>query len=103
MSKQFNTIHIFNFDVVQVITKTENKQTKISNVQAQADACIDNLWSAKPQNYNGTKNYHALNIFNGMFADWQPKIQGEDGYRASFAQLDESLFNNLANAVLNLP
>lgn len=97
----FNTIHIFGFGVVQVIGKDFNVQTKIANVQAQADACINEVWSKKPANSTGTKEYHAINIFNDMFADWQPKNKGEKGFRTKYDQLDSSLFESLANAVIN--
>ena len=74
MASKFNTIHIFGFGTVQVIGKDLNVQTSITNVQAQATACIDNVWSKKPADNTATKEYHAVNIFSGMFADWQTKI-----------------------------
>ena len=38
-----------------------------------------------------------------MFSDWQPNVQGEQGYRVEYANLDSSLFEALASAVLALP
>jgi hypothetical protein len=103
MANPFNTIHIFGFGTVQVITETQNVQADISLVQAQADACIDNVWANKPADYTGTKSYHAINTFYDMFSDWQPNVQGEQGYRVEYANLDSSLFEALASAVLALP
>lgn len=103
MANLFNTIHIFGFGIVQVITETLNVQANISLVQAQADACIDNVWANKPTDYTGTKSYHAINTFYDMFSDWQPNVQGEQGYRVEYANLDSSLFEALASAVLALP
>jgi hypothetical protein len=96
----FNTIHIFGFGVVQVITKDKNIQTPISTVQAQADACIDNVWSKRPQGYAGAKEYHAINTFADMFSDWQSKNKGDENFRIPYAELDSALFETLALAVL---
>jgi len=96
----FNTIHIFGFGVVQVIGKDFNVQTAISNVQVQADACIDNVWSKKPADNTSTKEYHAINVFNNMFADWQPKVNVEKGFRTKYDQLNSSLFDALANSIM---
>jgi hypothetical protein len=97
----FNTIHIFGFGTIQVIGKDLNVQTPIANVQAQADACINNVWSKKPTDSTITKQYHAVNVFNGMFADWQTKVKGEKGFRAKYEELDGSLFQALAQAVID--
>ena len=100
MANVFSTIHIFGFGIAQVITKDKNIQTPISNVQSQVDACVDNIWSKKPQDNTCTKQYHAINIFDGMFADFQAKIKGEKGFRTQYSELDKTLFENLANAIL---
>jgi hypothetical protein len=97
----YNTIHIFHFGTVQVIGKDTNIQTSITSVQTEAQAVIDNVWSKKPSDNNGTKEYHAINIFEGMFADWQPKVKGEKGFRTKIADLDSTLIDALAQAVKN--
>lgn len=104
MANPFNTIHIFGFGTVQVITDTKNVQSPIADVQAEADACIDNVWGNAPTNppYAGTKSYHAINTFYDMFSDWQPNIQGEKGFRVPYAELDNTLFEALATKVLSL-
>jgi hypothetical protein len=102
MANTFNTIHIFGFGCVQVITDTQNVQTDIANVQTEADACIDNVWGNAPTDYTGTKSYHAINTFNGLFSDWQPNVQGEEGFRVPYSDLNNVLFETLANKVLLL-
>jgi hypothetical protein len=100
----FSTIHIFHFGTVQVIGKDTNIQTSITSVNSEAQAVIDNVWSKKPNDadhQNNTKEYHAINIFDGMFADWQPKVKGEKGYRTKISDLDSSLIDALALAVKN--
>lgn len=102
MSKNFQTIHIFGFGTVQVIDKDLNLQCSIADVQAEADACIDEIWSKKPADVTLTKEYHAINIFNNYFADWLPKIKGEKSYRTKYLELNDSLFEALANKVILL-
>ena len=97
----FNTIHIFGFGTVQVIGKDFNVQCPIGSVQSEAYACVNNVWSKKPADYVGTKQYHAVNTFNTMFADWQPKVKGEKGFRVKFSDLNASLFEALAQAVID--
>ena len=101
MASKFNTIHIFGFGAVQVIGKDLNVQTSITSVQAEATACIDNVWSKKPTDNPATKEYHAINIFSGMFSDWQTKIKGEKGFRTQYSELDDALFQTLAQAVID--
>ena len=102
MANTFNTIHIFGFGCVQVITDTQNVQCNITEVQTEADACIDNVWNNKPADYVGTKSYHAINTFNELFSDWQANVAGEKGFRVPYDQLDPVFFEALANAVLAL-
>lgn len=97
----FNTLHIFGFGTVQVIGDDYNIQCPITEVQLKADAVIDNIWSTKPVDNTSTKEYHAINIFNDMFSDWQAEIQGEKGFRTEYADLDATLINSLATAVIN--
>jgi len=100
----YNTIHIFGFGTIQAISKDRNIQTSITKFSAEADAVIDNIWANKPADYVGTKEYHAVNIFNGLFADWQPKVKGEKGFRIELSKLDNLVINALSNAVfLSVP
>jgi hypothetical protein len=102
MANPFNTIHIFGFGTVQVITDTQNVQCNIADVQAEADACIDDVWGNAPTDYTGTKSYHAINTFYDLFSDWQPNVQGDKGFRVPYSDLDSSLFEALATKVLSL-
>ena len=100
MAKTWNTIHIFGFGTVQVISDTQNVQAPISAVQADADTVIDDIWSKKPADYTGQKLYHAVNCFNELFTDWLPKEDGIKSFRVQSADLDQSLLDALATAVL---
>lgn len=93
----YKTIHIFNFGIVQVIGKDFNVQTKISNVQSEVDACIDNIWSKNETNIQ--KDYHSINVFNNNFAIWNTRIKNENGFKVDYSDLDASLFEALVTSV----
>jgi hypothetical protein len=99
MANAWNTIHIFGFGTVQVISDTQNVQIAIADVQAEAQAVIDNVWAGKPEGYTGPKTYHAINNFNGLFSDWLPNSPDAQSFRVEAANLDQSLLDALAAAV----
>jgi hypothetical protein len=100
MDSKFKVIHIFGFGTVQLITEEFNIQTSITKVQNQANACIDNVWSKVPSTIK--KEYHAINIFSNSFVDWQTKVEGEKGFRTKYEELDDTLFQNLAQAIIDV-
>jgi len=95
----WNTIHVFGFGDVQVIAKDGGKTKKAADL-TKLQAVIDNVWSKKPADNTGTKEYHAINIFEGMFADWQAKVQDEKGFRVQFSELDLVAVQALADELL---
>lgn len=99
MANLWNTVHIFGFGTVQVISDTQNVQVAIADVQAEAQAVIDNVWAGKPEGYTGTKTYHAINNFNGLFSDWLPNSPDAQSFRVEAANLDQALLDALAAAV----
>lgn len=100
MANAWNTIHIFGFGTVQVISDTQNVQAPIADVQAEAQAVIDNVWAGKPVGYTGPKTYHAINNFNGLFSDWLPNSPDAQSFRVEAANLDQTLLDTLAASVL---
>ena len=99
MANLWNTVHIFGFGTVQAISDTQNVQVAIADVQAEAQAVIDNVWAGKPVGYTGPKTYHAINNFNGLFSDWLPNSPDAQSFRVEAANLDQSLLDALAAAV----
>jgi len=99
MANTWNTIHIFGFGTVQVISDTQNVQVPIADVQAEAQAVIDNVWANKPADYTGPKTYHAINNFNTLFTDWLPNSPDAQSFRVEAANLDQTLLDALAAAV----
>jgi len=95
----WSTIHIFEFGDIQVIAKDGGKTKKASGL-TKLQAVIDNVWAQKPTNNTGTKEYHAINIFDGMFADWQPKVHGEKGFRTEYGALNALALQQLVDEVL---
>ncbi len=99
----WNTLHIFGFGQIQVIAKDGGASKDAKDLQS-LQAVIDNVWSfeseADPSPVPRTKEYHAINIFEGMFADWQAKTRGEKGYRVEFKKLDAVAIQALIDEVL---
>jgi hypothetical protein len=100
MDSKFKVIHIFGFGTIQVITEDFNIQTSITKVLYEVNSCINNVWSKVPSPPI-QKQYHAINIFSNSFADWQTKVKGENGFRTKYEELDDTLFQNLAQAVID--
>lgn len=100
MAQTWNTIHIFGFGTVQVISDTQNIQAPFTSVAVEAQAVVDNVWANKPADYVGTETYHAINNFNTMFSDWLPNTPDAKSFRVEAANLDQALLDALAEAVL---
>ena len=90
----FNTIHIFGYGETQLISADSNKKVA-SSLLTSLQAVIDNVYSKKPTDNNAGTEYHAINIFNNMFADYIPKTKGEDSFRVKYADLDATLIDAL--------
>jgi hypothetical protein len=100
MANSWNTIHIFGFGTVQVISDTQNVQAPVSTFQEEVDAVVDDVWANKPEGYTGAKSFHAINNFNTLFSDWLPNQPNAESFRVEASKLDESLLDALAESVL---
>lgn len=100
MANSWNTLHIFGFGTVQAISDTENVQAPIAAFQTEVDAVVNNVWANKPVGYTGEKTYHAINNFNTLFSDWLPNTPNTESFRVEAANLNQSLLDALATAVL---
>jgi hypothetical protein len=92
--QNFNTIHIFGYGETQLIYSDSNKKVATSTL-TKVQAVIDNVYSKKPADNNAGTDYHAINIFDNMFADYIPKTQGEKSFRVKYEDLDDTLINEL--------
>jgi hypothetical protein len=97
--KLYNTLHIFGFGKVQVIGTDFNYQVDASLVQMELDPCINNVYDNKPNDSTTPKIYHAINVFNELFADWLAKGKDDESFRVEYSNLDPTLFDALALAV----
>jgi hypothetical protein len=97
--KLYNTLHIFGFGVVQVIGTDFNYQVDASLVQMELDPCINNVYDNKPLGSTTPKTYHAINVFNDLFADWLAKESDDESFRVQYSDLDPTLFDALVLAV----
>ena len=96
--KNFNTIHIFGYGETQLISADSNKKVATSAL-TKVQAVIDNVYSKKPADNNAGTEYHAINIFNGMFADFMPKTKDEKSFRVKYEDLDANLINELVTEI----
>jgi len=98
----FNTLHIFGYGETQLITDSENKKVKSSDLVG-LQAVVDNVYSHKPADNNADTNYHAINIFNDLFADWLPSDKDQKAFRVPYADLDATLIDALVAEIKALP
>lgn len=96
---KWSTLHIFGYGETQLIGENLNKKVNTS-VLTSVQAVIDNVYSFKPEGNTATKDYHAINIFNNMFADWQTAQQGVDGWRVQYSELDAAEINALVAEIV---
>lgn len=101
MAFELSTLHIFGYGETQVIgqdgTTPVNKKVASSELTG-VQAVVDDVYSHKPVDNPATNDYHAVNIFNNMFADFQPK-EGES-FRVPFEELNKALIDALVAEVL---
>ena len=106
MATDFSTLHIFGYGESQLIGSEPNPSGGKPvgfNVKAPNSALtalqpvVDNVYSKKPADSDAGADYHAINIFHNMFADYQPR-EGE-GFRVQYADLDAALIDALATEI----
>lgn len=98
----WSTLHIFGYGETQLIGDNFNKKVSTSALTT-VQAVVDNVYSFKPEGNTATEEYHAINIFNDMFADWQTAQQGVDGWRVQYPELDATLIDALVAEIIALP
>lgn len=102
MAFKLSTLHIFGYGEVQVIGKDGetdvNKKAPASEMVSR-QAVVDNVYSFKPEDNQSPNEYHAINIFNEMFADYQPKGNYKS-WRTNWASLDKVAIDALVAEVL---
>ena len=102
MAFKLNTLHIFGYGECQVIG--QNGDIPVNKKAPTADcsgslAVVNNVYSFKPSGSLAPNEYHAINIFDDMFADYQPK--GEfPSWRTEWAELDSAAITTLVAEVL---
>lgn len=95
------TIHIFGYGEAQVISETVNFKAKVADF-TKLKTVIDNIKSKKPADKT-TGDYHAINIFGDMRADYnakrpdgaKSKNEDKSSFSVKFADLDIAKLNAL--------
>jgi len=95
----WSTLHIFGYGETQLIGENSNKKVPTSAL-TKVQAVIDNVYSFKPEGNEATEEYHAVNIFNDMFADWQTKEKDVEGWRVQYAELNAVAIEELVAEVI---
>lgn len=95
----WSTLHIFGYGETQLIGADFNKKVP-SSVLTTLQAVVDNIYSFKPVDNPATTDYHAINIFNTLFADWQTKEQEIKGWRTIYSELNVTLINALIEEIV---
>ena len=102
MSFQLNTLHIFSFGKVQVIGQQDgkpfSKTAPLANL-TKAQPVVDMLYAKKPVDNDSLNEYHAINVFNNMFADYLPSGE-KKAWRTKWNDLDSTKVQDLVNEVL---
>lgn len=106
MAFELNTLHIFGYGEAQVIGK--DGETKINKKVSTAlltklAPVIAEVFTKKPAENTATDQYHAINIFAGLFADWQSKDKIADSWRIKAADLNMTVVNDLVSEIIALP
>ena len=99
---EWSTLHIFGYGETQLIGNNLNKKVS-SSALTTLQAVIDNVYSFKPADNTANEEYHAINIFKGMFADWQTKDSAVKGWRTEYAELNATLIDALVAEIVALP
>jgi hypothetical protein len=102
MAFVLSTLHIFGYGETQVIgndgTTSVNKKVSTS-VLTKVTPVVDDVYSFKPSDNLSPNEYHAINIFNDLFADYQPKGEFES-WRVQWADLNKVAIDELVAEVL---
>lgn len=93
----WNTLHIFGYGQVQLISNTENKLVD-SELCPSTQAVVNMVYSHKPQGNTATTDYRTINIFNDLFADYQ---SNDGSFRVDYSELDSALIEQLASEIQN--
>lgn len=97
--EEWKTIHIFGYGETQIIGKDLSKKVTTSEL-TKVQAVVDHIFSKKPADNDTTINYHAIHIHKDMFADFVGMTTKY--FRTLYADLDESIINELVTEFRNL-
>lgn len=92
----WNTLHIFGYGQVQLISNTENKLVD-SDLCPSTQAVVDMVYSHKPQGNIATTDYRTINIFNELFVDYFDNDGNQ--FRVDYSELDSALIEQLASEI----
>jgi thioesterase domain-containing protein len=98
----WSTLHIFGYGETQLIGSNPDKKVSSATLTT-LQAVIDNIYSFKPAESEATEEYHAINIFFDLFADWQTKQPSVNGWRVEYSELNQELVDALVAEIISQP
>lgn len=91
----WNTLHIFGYGQVQLISNTENKLVDW-DLCPSTQAVVDMVYSHKPLDSVATTNYRVVTIYNEKAAIYQTI---DDSFRVDYSELDLALIEQLVSEI----
>lgn len=93
----WNTLHIFGYGQVQLISNTENKLVDW-DLCPSTQAVVDMVYSHKPLDSIATPNYRVVTLYNEKAAIYQTI---DNSFRVDYSELDLALIEQLVSEIQN--
>jgi len=99
----FNTIHVFSFGDIQIISKDKNGTVKAADL-TKLDAFVNHVKTFKPAEITFT-DYHTINVFydNSVRYIGKPDVDKKlkTSFSVEFNKIDQTILNDLVAEVIS--
>lgn len=94
-NKMYNTLHIFGYGEIQVITDTENKKVPTEDCPS-VQAVVDMVYALKPKGNTAGTDYQNVTIIKDIYGSYSA-IDGS--FRVDYSELDVALIDQLVEEI----
>ncbi len=91
----YNTLHIFGYGEIQVITDTENKKVPTEDCPS-VQAVVDMVYALKPKGNTAGTDYQNVTIIKDIYGSYSA-IDGS--FRVEYSELDVALIDQLVEEI----
>lgn len=91
----YNTLHIFGYGEIQVITDTENKKVSTEDCPS-TQAVVDMVYTLKPEGNTAGTDYQNVTIIKDIYGSYSA-IDGS--FRVEYSELDVALIDQLVEEI----